>query len=506
MLILIILDGFGLSDSKKFNAISQANMPNWNKLIKSYAFGLIKASGDFVGLPKDQFGNSEVGHLIIGSGRVVRQDITRINYSILNKSLFSNNNLNAAITNNSSGTFHLFGVLSDGGVHGHIDHIITLIKYLETIPKITKVYLHAFLDGRDVPPQSSQVFYNFLKKSIIECRKFELATVIGRYYAMDRDNRYERTKLAYDLIMSGSTKNRATNFDELINCEYKNGVNDEFVPPYNINDYHGMCDGDTVLFTNFRPDRAIQLTKSFVESNFDFFQTKKINLSDFITMTTYDAKLNIKALFKQELIKNTLGEMLSKNKLKQLRIAETEKYPHVTYFFNGRNTNKSENEDWILVPSPRDIATYDLKPEMSLPEVTEKIIDAIEKNKYDVIITNFANGDMVGHTGCLEATIKAVECIDLAVGKIVAAMAKIKNAEIIITADHGNCEEMFDLVSNQPITQHTTNPVPFLYIGRKAKISKNGSLKDIAPTILNLLSIEVPDEMEGENLIEFVVE
>ena len=503
MLILIILDGFGLSNYKEFNAVYKASMPNWNNLTKNFAFGFIQASSSFVGLPSGQFGNSEVGHLIIGSGRIVQQDITRIDSSILDGSFYNNITLNNSIKNNTSGNFHLLGILSDGGVHGHINHLIFLIKYLELHTTINKIFLHIFLDGRDVPPKSAINYYNILNKAIKDCYKVQLATIIGRFYAMDRDNRYERTKLAYDLIMNGVTQNIVTNFDELINLEYTKGITDEFIPPYKIKGYSGITTGDTVFFTNFRSDRAIQLTKAFITDEIKPFCANTPPLIDFITMTVYDQNLKVKSLFNQQLINNTLGEVLSKNKLSQLRIAETEKYPHVTYFFNGRSKNRSENEDWILIQSPQNVATYDLKPEMSLPQVTTEIISQIEKDKYDVIITNFANADMVGHTGSLEATIKALECIDLALGEIVDKA--IKNSwDIIITADHGNCEEMFNSVTNQPITQHTTNPVPFLYIGEKAKIRSNGSLKDIAPTILNILSIKKPDEMDGENLVEFI--
>jgi 2,3-bisphosphoglycerate-independent phosphoglycerate mutase len=500
--LLIILDGFGIRENSDYNAISQANMPNWKNLTSKYAFGALDASSESVGLPGGQFGNSEVGHLNIGAGRVVMQDITRIDSAIRDKSFFDSPIFLNALDNSKSKTVHIMGLLSDGGVHAHIDHILALIKLANSNNNINKIWLHLFLDGRDTPPQSAIKYLEEINKNLGNNPKAEIATISGRYYAMDRDKRYDRIECAYNAIIRGQSDNHATNVLDIVRQSYQNNINDEFVRPCVLNDYTGVEDGDSIIFANFRSDRAIQLTDAIINPEFSHFMHKQLKLSAFVTMTSYDPTFNLQVAFSPNIVNNTLGEYLSSLDLKQLRIAETEKYPHVTYFFNGGVKRPSSGEDWILVDSPRDVATYDEKPEMSLPAVTDRLLEAIKNEKYDVIITNFANGDMVGHSGNLEATIKAVEAIDVALGKLVPEMLK-HNGEILIIADHGNCEEMYDYISKQPHTQHTTNLVPCLYIGRSAIIKGGGALKDVAPSILSMCGIEQPVEMTGHSLIEF---
>jgi 2,3-bisphosphoglycerate-independent phosphoglycerate mutase len=501
--LLIILDGFGLRDEQNFNAIKNANMPNWQNLISNYAFGKIDASSQAVGLPAGQFGNSEVGHLNIGAGRIVLQDITRIDKSIADGSFYTNAALlkNLALAKNN--TVHIMGLLSDGGVHSHIDHILALLKLAQEQQHINCVYVHVFLDGRDTPPQSAAKYFKQLQQFIAQNSKIKIATISGRFYAMDRDNRFERILLAYNAIMLAKSDYHANNYDQVLTDEYKNNVFDEFVHPYVIGDYSGVKDGDSIIFANFRADRAIQLTDAIVNTQFTHFAQSQVKLASFVTMTLYDKRFNLDVAFAQNIVRNNLGEFIASLGYKQLRIAETEKYPHVTYFLNGGNKEPYPNESRILIPSPRNVATYDQQPEMSLPKVTDELVKAIANQNYDFIITNFANGDMVGHTGDYEATIKAVEALDLAIGKVVKAMQE-QNGEVIIIADHGNCEEMYDFNVQQPHTQHTTNLVPFLYIGRRAKIKPHGALKDVAPSLLFLNEIVPPPEMTGENLIEFV--
>jgi 2,3-bisphosphoglycerate-independent phosphoglycerate mutase len=501
--LLVILDGFGLRDEKDNNAVAGAVMPNWDKLTKKYAFGAIDASSEAVGLPGGQFGNSEVGHLNIGAGRVVQQDITKIDSAIANGSFYTNPVFVDGLNTTSSGVLHVLGLLSDGGVHSHIEHIFALIRLAEQNPQIKHVWVHAFLDGRDTPPKSAAKYLEQLQNVLNNSSKTKVATLIGRYYAMDRDKRYERVKLAYDAIMSGMSEFHGNNMQVVLQEEYKSGHNDEFVRPYVMFGYSGVNDGDSIIFANFRSDRAIQLTDAIITHKFEQFTRPDIKLSNFISMTSYDSKFAIKIAYPPNFIKNTLGEYIAGLGLHQLRIAETEKYPHVTFFFNGGRKEPYTNEDRILVDSPRDVATYDLKPEMSLPEVTDKLVAAIKSQKYDFIITNFANGDMVGHSGILSAAIKAVEALDKALGAVVDAMQSI-GGEVLVIADHGNCEEMFDYVSNQPHTQHTTNLVPCLYIGRNAVIKPKGALKDVAPTLLFMSGLKQPLEMTGHNLIQVV--
>ena len=499
--LLVILDGFGLRAEEKDNAVVKAKMPNFDRLTKTYAFGAINASAEAVGLPEDQFGNSEVGHLNIGAGRIVMQDITRIDSAIRDNSFYSNKVFVDGLNTTTSGVVHIFGLLSDGGVHSHIEHIFALIRLCEQNSNIKHIWTHAFLDGRDTPPRSATKYLKNLQEVLDNSPKTKVATISGRYYSMDRDKRYDRVKLSYDAIMSADSLFHADNMLAALDAEYSLGHNDEFVRPYVMPFYHGVKEGDSIIFANFRSDRAIQLTDAIISPGFSGFQRQNIKLSNFITMTRYDSRFDVKIAFPPNSIQNTLGEYIANLGLHQLRIAETEKYPHVTFFFNGGRKEPYPNEDRILVDSPRSVATYDLKPEMSLPEVSDKLVNAIKSEKYDFIITNFANGDMVGHSGILSAAILAVEALDEALGRVVEAMQSI-GGEVLVVADHGNCEEMFDYVSNQAHTQHTSNLVPCLYIGRQAHIKSGGALKDVAPTLLFMSGLEKPDEMTGHNLIE----
>lgn len=500
--LLIILDGFGLRKNSDFNAVSHANKPNLDYYMANYAHGEINASEEFVGLPKGQFGNSEVGHLNLGAGRVVRQDISKIDYDISIGEFQKNRAFLKAFTDTPTGDVHIMGLLSDGGVHSHQNHIFELIKLANQDSSVRKIWVHAFLDGRDTPPQSALKYISDLESVIYNNPKAKIATVEGRFYAMDRDKRWDRVELAYNSIAFAIGNDEFLCPKDAINASYKNGINDEFFKPCIFNNYAGIRSGDSIIFANFRSDRAVQLTQVLTDSNFEGFQRNIIPLAHMVTMTKYNDKINSLVAYPPAKIKNTLGEHLAILGLKQLRIAETEKYPHVTYFLNGGEQQPFVGEDRVLVDSPKDVATYDLKPEMSLPLVSEKIVEAISSNKYDVIITNFANGDMVGHSGNLEASIKAVEALDKYVGVVVDAM-KRADGEVLIVADHGNCEEMFDYESQQPHTQHTTNLVPCIYIGRKAHIRIGGSLQDVSPTLLTMMSAVIPDDMTGNSLVVF---
>lgn len=505
--LLIILDGFGLRADKDYNAIANANTPNWDYFIKNYAFGRLNASAAAVGLPNGQFGNSEVGHMNIGAGRIVEQDITRIDSACEDGTFYTNPAFVETLNSTQSGVLHILGLLSDGGVHSHIQHILSLIKLTQTNLAIKQVWLHLFLDGRDTPPKSALTYLKILQDFIALFPTVKIATISGRYYAMDRDKRYDRVELAYNAIIRARSDFKLNKAEDVITEEYTRGVTDEFVRPYVIGDFSGVHDGDSIIFANFRSDRAIQLTDAIVNTDFDGFITVAVKLSNFVTMTDYGLinqnGISIKVAFPKVSLTNTLGEYISNLGLHQLRIAETEKYPHVTFFLNGGVKEIYPNEERILINSPKDVATYDLKPEMSLPEVTNKLVEAIDSQKYDFIITNFANADMVGHSGNLAAAIAAVEAIDIALGKVVNKMIAL-GGEVLIVADHGNCEEMFDYVTKQMHTQHTTNLVPCLYIGRHATIADNGALKDVAPTLLAVSGIAIPPEMTGQNLVKFI--
>lgn len=504
-MVLIILDGWGYRESEKYNAISAAKKPHWDKIWQTYPHTLIDGSGHAVGLPDGQMGNSEVGHLNMGAGRVVRQDFTRVENSINNGEFFKNSVFISAIQKaiHTNKAIHIMGLLSPGGVHSHEQHIFALLK-LAVDQGAQQIYLHAFLDGRDTPPQSALTSINQLTALCNQYGKGTIASISGRYYAMDRDKRWERTQIAYDLLTSGITQYHAQNAAEALSQAYERGETDEFVKPTAIHLTNEkpiiINDDDVVIFMNYRADRARQLTRAFTESQFQGFPRKKWpKLAEFVSLTQYAVDINTTIAFPPEELMHVLGEYISELGLKQLRIAETEKYAHVTFFFNGGIEQAYSGEDRILVPSSK-VATYDLHPEMSAPELTDKLVEAITSKKYDLIICNYANPDMVGHTGNFEATVHAIETIDNALGKIMQAVNEA-GSEMIITADHGNAECMFDEQTNQPHTAHTNELVPCIYIGRPAKVANSGgTLSDIAPTILYCMGLPQPKEMTGISL------
>lgn len=506
-LMLVILDGWGEREEKEGNALALAKLPNYRALLAKYPHTALEASGEAVGLPAGQMGNSEVGHLNIGAGRVVYQELTRINKAIKEGTFYRNQVLVEAMekAKEKGKAVHLLGLVSEGGVHSSLDHLFALLDMTKECG-ITEVYVHAFLDGRDVPPASAKEYIEKLEVKLREIGHGAIATVMGRYYAMDRDRRWERVALAYKAMVQGEGK-MSTMASAAIEQSYQERITDEFVVPSVIVDEKGqpkgrVQEGDTVIFFNFRADRARELTRAFIEKDFDGFVRPDGFLPvHFVTMTQYDINFDVPVAFPPQNLANTLGEVLSRRGLKQLRIAETEKYAHVTFFFNGGIEEPNEGEDRILIPSPK-VATYNLKPEMSAYPVTEKALEEMTSGKYDVGILNFANPDMVGHTGILEAAIKACEAVDTCLGKIVDGILQM-NGVVMVTADHGNAEEMIDPKTGMPHTAHTTNKVPFILIGKglEGKKLQTGSLQDIAPTILELLGIPKPEEMTGESLI-----
>ena len=504
--MLMILDGFGNNPNKEGNAVKNSNTPNIDKLMKKYPTTQIAASGLSVGLPEGQMGNSEVGHTNIGAGRIIYQELTKITKSIEEGDFFTNQEFINAIENcqKNNSKLHILGLLSDGGVHSHNRHLYGLLEMAKR-RDFEDVYVHCFLDGRDTPPASAENYIVELEDKMKEKGIGKIASLSGRFYAMDRDKRWQRVEKAYDALVNGEG-NKSGNPINAIESSYQKEVFDEFVEPTVITNSEGnpiatISDGDSVIFFNFRPDRAREITRAIVDPSFDGFETKKMN-TYFVCFTSYDETMpNVHIAFKKEAITNTLGEIVSKNNLKQLRIAETEKYAHVTFFFNGGEEKCYEGEDRILVPSPK-VETYDLKPEMSAYEVTEKVVEAINAEKYNCIILNYANPDMVGHTGNLSAAIKAIEAVDECVGKVYDAI-KEKHGNLIITADHGNAEQMIDYTTGEPHTAHTTNLVPLTLISEKENIKLHeGKLADIAPTILELMNLPKPAEMTGESLIE----
>lgn len=503
-IMLMILDGFGLNENEKGNAIKLANTPNIDKLMKTWPTTQIHTSGLSVGLPEGQMGNSEVGHTNIGAGRIVYQDLTRITKSIEDGDFFSIKEFVQAIENCQKyhSKLHIMGLLSDGGVHSHIRHLYALLE-LAKRKDFEDVYVHCFLDGRDTPPASGEGYLLKLEEKMKEKGVGKIASISGRFYSMDRDKRWERVQKSYDALVYGKGE-KATSAISAIESSYQKEVFDEFVEPTVIcNNEEPIAtieNHDSVIFFNFRPDRARELTRSLVDPEFDGFETKTLDL-DYVCFTQYDETIpNVEIAFKPESLKNTFGEYVSKQGLTQLRIAETEKYAHVTFFFNGGEEKQYKGEDRILIPSPK-VQTYDLKPEMSAYEVTKKVVEAVQSDKYDTIILNYANPDMVGHTGNLEATIKAIEAIDECVQKVVDAVEE-KNGMIIMTADHGNAEQMIDYKTGEPHTAHTTNPVPLVLIGAEGIKLKEGKLADLAPTMLELMELPKPEEMTGESLIE----
>lgn len=506
-LVLCILDGYGYNSDKYGNAIFSANTPVMDKLFATCPYTYIGASGMDVGLPDGQMGNSEVGHTNIGAGRVVYQELTRITKSISDGDFFANEALVGAMENakNKNSALHIMGLLSDGGVHSHISHLYAVIEMAKKMG-LTKVYLHCFLDGRDVPPASGADFVAETKAKMDQIGVGKIATVMGRYYAMDRDNRWDRVSKAYAAMVYGEGNFNADPVAavkasyETIDEEGK-ALTDEFVLPTVCAENVGIDDGDSVVFYNFRPDRAREITRTFADPDFDGF-VRQGGRKDvyYVCMTQYDATMpNVHVAFRPQTLENTMGEYLAKNGLTQLRIAETEKYAHVTFFFNGGVEKVSEGEDRELIASPK-VATYDLQPEMSAPEVTDKVVEKIESGKYDVIILNFANCDMVGHTGIFDAAVKAVETVDTCVGRVVEAVAKM-NGKLLITADHGNADQMMEK-DGSPFTAHTTNLVPFIVVGQECQLREGGKLCDIAPTMLKLLGLEQPIEMTGESIIK----
>ena len=498
-LVLMILDGFGIAP-KEGNAIEAARTPNLDKLFSQNPLTQIGASGLDVGLPDGQMGNSEVGHTNIGAGRIVYQELTRITKSIQDGDFFQNEAFLSAIENvkKNHSALHLMGLLSDGGVHSHNTHLYGLLE-LAKKNDIENVYVHCFMDGRDVPPSSGKDYVAQLIEKMKEIGVGQIATVMGRYYAMDRDNRWERVEKAYAAMVYGEGEKAACGLCAMQNS-YDNGVTDEFVVPTVIDGAQPIQPNDSVIFFNFRPDRAREITRTLVDPDFTGFERRNGFFPlTYICMTPYDATMpNVDVAFKKERLDNTLGEYISKLGMKQLRIAETEKYAHVTFFFNGGVEKQYEGEDRILVHSPK-VATYDLQPEMSAYEVTDKMVDAVNSGKYDVIILNFANCDMVGHTGVFDAAVKAVEAVDTCVGRVIDAVLA-QGGAALITADHGNADHMFD-EDGTPFTAHTTNPVPLCVVGYSCTLREGGRLADLAPTMLQILNIPQPAEMTGKSLI-----
>ncbi|WP_297528097.1 2,3-bisphosphoglycerate-independent phosphoglycerate mutase [Thiohalobacter sp.] len=507
-MVLVILDGWGYSEDPDFNAIAAARKPVWDRLWAEYPHTLLRTSGAAVGLPGDQMGNSEVGHLNLGAGRVVYQEFTRVSRSIKTGSFFSNQTLTDAVdlAKANGKAVHILGLLSPGGVHSHECHIHAMVQ-LAVERGADKVYLHAFLDGRDTPPRSAEASIRLMEDKFREFGGGRFASMIGRYYAMDRDHRWPRIQAAYDLITLGKAEYEAPDALTGLKMAYERGESDEFVKATAIvppgSERVRVEDGDVVVFMNYRSDRARQITRPFIEPDFDGFERSYWpRLGRFVSLTEYNSEFDIPVAYPPERLQNVFGEYVSKLGLRQLRIAETEKYAHVTFFFNGGIEEPFEFEDRILVPSPK-VATYDLKPEMSAYEVTDRLVEAIESQRYDVIICNYANPDMVGHTGNFDAAVKAIEAIDECLGRLQHALHRV-GGEMLITADHGNAEKMRDPETNQAHTAHSTNPVPCVYVGRPAEMADRGALCDVAPTMLYLMGLEVPPEMTGTSLVRLL--
>jgi 2,3-bisphosphoglycerate-independent phosphoglycerate mutase len=500
--LLLILDGFGYSEDPDHNAIALARKPNWDRLWNNYPHTLIKTSELSVGLPIGQMGNSEVGHLNIGAGRVVYQDLTRVDVDIRNGSFYANPALSraAALAKENGTALHIMGLLSPGGVHSHEEHIYAMLE-LAVRAGLRRIFIHAFLDGRDTPPRSAADSLKRLQDKCAALGAGRIASIVGRYYAMDRDNRWERVQPAYELLTEGSAAYSAADALAGLQQAYAREENDEFVKATVIGEPVAMQDGDVVVFMNFRADRAREITRALTDAAFDKFARARFpRLASFVALSSYGDDFSyLPTAYAPSAIHNGFGEYIAGLGLRQLRIAETEKYAHVTYFFNGGAEQPYPGEDRILVPSPK-VATYDLKPEMSAFEVTDKLEAAIRSRQYQAIICNFANGDMVGHTGILEAAVKAIEALDVCIGRAVGAMQEC-GGEVLITADHGNAEQMIDHTTHQAHTAHTMNLVPFLYIGRKASMVDGGALEDVAPTLLAMMGLPQPPEMTGKPLI-----
>lgn len=499
-LLLMILDGFGIAPADNKNAIAMANTPNLDHYLKDYPHTTLDASGMSVGLPDGQMGNSEVGHTNIGAGRVVYQELTRITKAIQEKTFFENEALSSVMAHckEDGKKLHIMGLLSDGGVHSHNTHLYALLEMAKQ-KGLSQVYVHCFLDGRDVPPDSGLDYVRQLEAKMQEIGCGKIASVMGRYYAMDRDNRWDRVEKAYRAIALAQGETAAS-APQAVEASYREDILDEFVVPAVIGGGAPVEAGDGIVFFNFRPDRAREITRTFVDDKFVGFKREQIPVQ-FVCMTQYDAAMpNVDVAFRPQELKNTFGEYISQKGLRQLRIAETEKYAHVTFFFNGGVEQVYDGEDRALIASPK-VATYDLKPEMSAPEVTEELLRRIDSGLYDVIILNYANCDMVGHTGIMEAAIKAVEAVDTCAGKVIEEVLK-KDGRVIITADHGNADKMV-ADDGGAFTAHTTNPVPMALVGEKQPVELNhGRLCDLAPTMLDLLKLPIPQEMDGVSLIK----
>jgi 2,3-bisphosphoglycerate-independent phosphoglycerate mutase len=505
---LIILDGWGHRDAKDHNAIALANTPNWDRLCQRYPHTLINTSGSVVGLPEGQMGNSEVGHLNLGAGRIVYQEFTRISKAIDDGVFFHNDVLLDTMKSlkKSGKSLHLLALLSDGGVHAHIYHLKAAIK-LAADQGVSQIYIHAFTDGRDVAPKSAETYLHDLEKFLQNYSDARIATIVGRYYALDRDHRWDRVEKAYRLICYGDSEHSCTRADIAIEQAYARGETDEFIHPIRIGAKVPIQDGDAIWFVNYRSDRVRQLSRAFIDPDFsDFAIERRPNLDRFVTMTEYHKDFatyfGAKVVFESVALNNTFGEYVSSLGLKQLRIAETEKYAHVTFFMNGGIEVPFPGEERILVPSPK-VATYDLQPEMSVAEVADRLCKAIEAGTFDTFICNFANPDMVGHSGVLSACIQAVEAVDEALGRVVATMERVCG-EMIVTADHGNIEQLLDPVTCQPHTAHTTNLVPLVVVSDRdlTIISDDGSLPDVMPTMLMMMGLPKPKEMSGQSLIQ----
>lgn len=505
--VLMILDGYGLNEKTEGNAVAQAATPVMDKLMAEYPFVRGNASGMAVGLPDGQMGNSEVGHLNMGAGRIVYQELTRITKEIQDGTFFENPALMDAVNNckKKQSALHLFGLLSDGGVHSHITHLYGLLE-LAKRNGLEKVYVHAFLDGRDTPPSSGKDYVAQLEEKMAFLGVGEVASVSGRYYAMDRDNNYDRVEVAYRALTKGEGQS-ADSAQEAVQNSYDKEETDEFVKPTVVKKNGApvatIGDGDSIVFFNFRPDRAREITRSFCDDDFKGFAREKRLDVTYVCFSDYDPTIpNKEVAFHKIAVTNTFGEWLAANGMKQARIAETEKYAHVTFFFNGGVEQPNEGEDRILVNSPKDVATYDLKPQMSAYEVCDRLVEAIRSGKYDVVIINFANSDMVGHTGVLEAARKAVEAVDECVGKAVEAVKEVDGA-LFICADHGNAEQLLDYETGDPFTAHTTNQVPFILVNYDPAytLRENGCLADIVPTLIEIMGMEQPAEMTGKSLL-----
>ena len=501
-LVLMILDGFGHSESADSNAIMAANTPVWDSLWARSPHALVSGSGMDVGLPDGQMGNSEVGHMNLGAGRIVYQDFTRVTKAIADGEFFNNPQICQAVDQAvaNKGAVHIMGLLSPGGVHSHEDHLVAMVD-LAVRRGAENIYVHAFLDGRDTPPKSAEPSLAVLEQAYQRLGKGRTATLVGRYFAMDRDNRWDRVESAYNLIVDSDAQFTSATAQDGLFAAYERGENDEFVKATRIGEAAPVADGDAVIFMNFRSDRARELSRAFVEPDFTGFARHRQPQSiGFVMLTRYAADIPAPCAYPPASLDNVLGEYLAKQGKTQLRIAETEKYAHVTFFFSGGREDPFTGEERILIPSPQ-VATYDLQPEMSAPEVTDRIVEVIDQQRFDVIIVNYANGDMVGHTGDFDAAVKAVECLDVCIGRIRDALARV-GGEALITADHGNVEKMSDNSTGQAHTAHTCEPVPFVYLGpRQVSMREGGILSDVAPTMLMLLGLPQPAEMTGRSIV-----